>query len=44
MRRWLAGLPPYAEAEFREVWRSGAEFYFIAYPAGDKPGSGGSQA
>jgi FkbM family methyltransferase len=32
MRRWLSGLPPYVEAEFRENWRSGAEFYFIAYP------------
>ena len=44
MRRWLTGLPPYAEAEFCEVWRSGVEFYFIAYPAGDTPGAGGSRA
>jgi FkbM family methyltransferase len=33
MRRWLAGQPPYAEPEFCRSWRSGAEFYFIAYPA-----------
>jgi FkbM family methyltransferase len=40
MRRWLAGQPPYAEAEFAEAWKSGAEFYFIAYPAGGAPGAG----
>lgn len=42
MQRWLAGLLPYAEAEFCERWRSGAEFYFIAYPADDVPGGGSS--
>lgn len=33
MQRWLAGQSPYSQAEFCENWRSGAEFYFIAYPA-----------
>lgn len=41
MQRWLAGRPPYGEAEFCEDWKTGAEFYFIAYPAGGNPGSGG---
>lgn len=32
MQRWLSEGPPYDQAKFHEAWRSGAEFYFIAYP------------
>ena len=37
MQRWLTGRPPYDAAEFRDAWRRGAEYYFIAYPTDSRP-------
>jgi FkbM family methyltransferase len=32
MQRWLAGEPPWSEAEFVRNWCDGPEFYFAAHP------------
>jgi FkbM family methyltransferase len=32
MDRWLAGLPPLAERDFADSFRSGTDFYYLAYP------------
>ena len=36
MQRWLASQSPYSRTEFYQNWHNGPDFYFIAYPVGDR--------